>query len=285
MLALLKMRGNLIFFSWEKLCYNKYSEVIRMKALITGASSGIGLEMAKYLANQKVELILVARNREKLEALQEQLPTKTTIIVTDLSIEQKVKELYVLTKNENIDILINNAGFGTCGDFDRGELAVDLPMIETNVKAVHILTKTFLRDMLKKDKGYILNVASSAGFLPGGPLMATYYATKSYVVSLTEAIYYELKKRKSNVSISCLCPGPVATNFNQVAGVEFKLKAMSSEEVAQYAINEMLKKKMLIIPGFKMKCVKFFSHFLSDKRLLKMTYRIQKKKINTKKGN
>ena len=249
-----------------------------MKALITGASSGIGLEMAKYLASRKVELILVARSREKLEKLQEQLNTKTTIIVTDLSIEQKVKELYVLTKNENIDILINNAGFGYCGDFDKGELTVDIPMIETNVKAVHILTKAYLRDMIKKNSGYILNVSSSAGFLPGGPLMATYYATKSYVLSLTEAIYYELKKKKSNVSISCLCPGPVKTNFNMRANVEFKVKAMSSREVAKYAIDEMFKKKMLIIPGFKMKCVKFFSHFLSDKSLLRKTYRIQYKK-------
>ena len=249
-----------------------------MKALITGASSGIGLEMAKYLASRKVELILVARSREKLEKLQEQLNTKTTIIVTDLSIEQKVKELYVLTKNENIDILINNAGFGYCGDFDKGELTVDIPMIETNVKAVHILTKAYLRDMIKKDSGYILNVSSSAGFLPGGPLMATYYATKSYVLSLTEAIYYELKRKKSNVSISCLCPGPVKTNFNMRANVEFKVKAMSSREVAKYAIDEMFKKKMLIIPGFKMKCVKFFSHFLSDKSLLRKTYRIQYKK-------
>lgn len=250
-----------------------------MKALITGASSGIGLEMAKYLATKKIELILVARSKEKLEKLQEELPTKTTIIVTDLSIEQKVKELYVLTKNEGIDILINNAGFGYCGDFDKGELATDLTMMETNIKAVHILTKTFLRDMLKKDKGYILNVASSAGLLPGGPLMATYYATKSYIVSLTEAIYQELKVRKSNVAISCLCPGPVATSFNQIANVEFKMKEMDSKTVAKYAIDEMFNKKLLIIPGFKMKCVKFFSRFLSDKTLLKRTYKIQKKKI------
>ena len=255
-----------------------------MKALITGASSGIGLEIAKYLASKKIELILVARNRKKLEELQEELPTKTTIIVTDLSIEQKVKELYVLTKSENIDILINNAGFGYCGDFDKGELAIDLSMIETNIKAVHILTKTFLRDMIKKNNGYILNVASSAGLLPGGPLMATYYATKSYIVSLTEGIHYELKKRKSNVSISCLCPGPVKTNFNNVANVEFKIKAMKSSKVAQYAIDEMFNKKMIIIPGFKMKCVKFFSHFLSDKQLLKKTYKIQQNKIKKEKG-
>ncbi len=260
------------------MCYNKGKEGDRVKALITGASSGIGLEMARYLANMKTELILVARNKEKLEALQEQLPTKTTIIVTDLQQEQKVKELYILTKNEDIDILINNAGFGYCDDFDKKEIATDLSMIEVNIKAVHILTKTFLRDMLKKDKGYILNVASSAGLLKGGPLMATYYATKSYVVSLTEAIYYELKRRRSNVSISCLCPGPVNTNFNKVAGVEFSLKGMSAKDVARYAIDEMFQKKMLIIPGFKMKCVKIFSRFLSYKTLLKITYKIQKKK-------
>ena len=250
-----------------------------MKALITGASSGIGLEMAKYLAQKKYELILVARNKEKLEEIQQKLPTKTKIIALDLSNEQKVKELYVLTKNENIDILINNAGFGSCGDFDSLQLSNDIEMIETNLKAVHILTKSFLKDMIKKDSGYILNVSSSAGLLPGGPLMSTYYATKSYVCSLTEAIWYELKKRKSNVHISCLCPGPVSTNFNKVANVNFKVKALSAHDVAQYAIDEMFKNKMLIIPGFKMKLMKFFSRFISDKMLLRITYRIQKRKL------
>lgn len=250
-----------------------------MKALITGASSGIGLEIAKYLAKKKHELILVARSKEKLEQIQQQLPTKTTIIALDLSNEQKVKELYVLTKNAQIDILINNAGFGSCENFDEGSLLTDLQMIDTNIKAVHILTKSFVKDMLKRDHGYILNVASTASFPPGGPLMATYYATKSYVYSLTEAVYYELKKKKSNVSISCLAPGPVNTNFNNVANVKFGVKAMNAKDVAHYAIDEMFKKKMLIIPGFKMKCVKFFGRFLSDKMFLKMTYRIQKRKL------
>lgn len=250
-----------------------------MKALITGASSGIGLEIAKYLAMKKHELILVARSKEKLEQLQQKLPTKTTIIALDLSNEQKVKELYVLTKNAQIDILINNAGFGNCGNFDELPLSNDLQMIETNIKAVHILTKSFVKDMLKRDHGYILNVASTAAFPPGGPLMATYYATKSYVYSLTEAINYELRKRKSNVSISCLAPGPVNTNFNNVANVKFGVKAMDAKDVARYAVDQMLKKKMLIIPGFKMKCTKFFGRFLSDKMFLKITYRIQKQKL------
>lgn len=250
-----------------------------MKALITGASSGIGLDMARYLAQKKYELILVARNREKLEQIQKTLPTKVTIIVADLANEQKVKELYVVTKKENIDILINNAGFGDFGYFTETDLNKELEMINTNIKALHILTKFFLRDMEQRNSGYILNVASSASFQPG-PLMSTYYATKSYVYQLTEAIYYEQKKKKTNVHISVLCPGPVKTNFNNVAGVKFGIKPQSSTFVAKYAINQMLANKMLIIPGFKMKCAKFFSRFVSDKFLLRITYRIQKKKVN-----
>ena len=250
-----------------------------MKALITGASSGIGLDMAKYLATMKCELILVARDKEKLEKIQESLPTKVTIIVADLSNELKVKELYILTKKENIDILINNAGFGVFGNFTETDLNKELEMIDTNIKAVHMLTKFFLKDMEKNNNGYILNVASSAAFQPG-PLMATYYATKSYVYQLTEAIYYEQKKKKSNVHVSVLCPGPVDTNFNNVAGVKFAVKPLKSSYVAKYAIDKMFEEKMLIIPGFKMKCAKFFGRFLSDKFLLKIAYKIQKNKIN-----
>ena len=250
-----------------------------MKVLITGASSGIGLDMAKYLAQQKHELILVARDRKKLEYIQEKLPTKVTIIVADLSNEQKVKELYVLTKGENIDILINNAGFGDFGYFTETDLNRELVMIDTNIKAVHILTKLFLKDMEQRNSGYILNVASSAAFQPG-PLMSTYYATKSYVYQLTEALYYEQKKKNTNVHLSVLCPGPVKTNFNNVAGVKFGVKPLSSSYVAKYAIDNLLKKKMLIIPGFKMKCAKFLGRFVSDKFLLRITYRIQKKKVN-----
>ena len=250
-----------------------------MKALITGASSGIGLEMAKYLAKKKYELILVARDKEKLEELQKTLNTRTKIIALDLSDMQMVKELYVLTKNDDIDILINNAGFGSCGYFDEDSLNTDIKMINTNVVAVHVLTKSYLKDMEKRGSGYILNVASSAGFMPGGPLMATYYATKSYVYSMSNAIYEELRRKKSKVSISVLCPGPVKTNFNKTANVEFSVKPMSAKKVAQIAIDEMFNKKLLIIPGTKMKFTKFFSRFASNKLLLKITYRIQKKKI------
>ena len=254
---------------------------MNVKTLITGASSGIGLDMARYLATKKCELILVSRNKEKLEEIQEQLPTKVTIIVADLSNEQKVKELYVLAKKENIDILINNAGLGDFGYLTDTDINKDLELINTNIKAVHILTKYLARDMESRNTdSYILNVASSAAFQPG-PLMSTYYATKSYVYQLSEALYYEEKKKKTKVHVSVLCPGPVETNFNNVAGVKFSVKPLKSTYVARYAIDQMFKNKMLIIPGFKMKCAKFFSRFVSDKFLLRMIYRIQKKKTTS----
>lgn len=248
-----------------------------MKALITGASSGIGLDMARYLATKKVELILVARSKEKLEEIQESLPTKVTIIVADLANEQKVKELYVLVKKENIDILINNAGFGAFGDFTDTDLNNELEMIDVNIRAVHVLTKFILRDMEKKQSGYILNVASSAAFVPG-PLMATYYATKAYVYRLTEAIAEEQRVKKTGVKISCLCPGPVETNFANRANVVFAVKPLTSSYVAKYAIDEMFKGKLCIVPGFKMKLAKFFERFASDKFMVKVAYKFQKKK-------
>ena len=249
-----------------------------MKALVTGASSGIGLEMAKYLDSLGYEVILVARDKEKLESVAKTLINKPKIIVMDLAKIEDIKSLYVLVKNDNIDILVNNAGFGLCGYFSETDLNRELDMIDTNVKAVHALTKLFLKDMKRKDKGYILNVASSAAF-QSGPLMAAYYSTKSYVYRLTEAIWYELKKQKSNVHVSVLCPGPVDTNFNNVADVKFSVKPLKADYVAKYAIDKMFKNKLLIIPGFSIKCVKIFGRFLSDKALMKMTYKIQKRKI------
>ncbi len=250
-----------------------------MKALVTGASSGIGKEMAIYLSELGCELILVARDKEKLEEVQNKLKTKSKIVVIDLANEKKIKDLYMIVKNENIDILINNAGFGLFGDYDSVDLLTELEMIDVNVKAVHILTRMFLRDMNKRGTGYIMNVASSAGLLKGGPLMSTYYATKSYVVSFTLAIYEELRRKKSNVTISALCPGPVSTNFNNVAGVKFNLKSLSAKSVARYGINAMLKdKKLVIVPGFTTRMGIFFSRFLSTKSLLKITYNIQEKK-------
>ena len=248
-----------------------------MKVLITGASSGIGYQMAKYLSDLGHDLILVSRDKEKLQEMQETLKTDVKIIVADLSLESKVKEVYVLCKNENIDVLINNAGFGDFGKFDETDLSKELNMIDLNIKAVHILTKLFLKDMKKRNKGYILNVSSAASF-QAGPLMATYYATKSYVTKLTLAIYEELRRDKSNVHISCLCPGPVNTNFNNVANVQFSMKSLSSEYVARYAIDKMFQNKLIIIPGIKMKFTIFFNRLVSNKLAIKIVYKFQKKK-------
>ena len=157
------------------------------------------------------------------------------------------------------------------------DLDFEMNMVKTNVMAVHILTKLFLQDMQKVNQGRILNVGSVAGFLPG-PLMATYYATKNYIYRLTESIQYELHKQKSKVVLSVLCPGPVGTNFNQVAKVKFNLKERSSEEIAKYAIDKLLKNKKVIVPGLDIKLARFFSKVVPDRILMIFSYLAQDKK-------
>ena len=152
-----------------------------------------------------------------------------------------------------------------------------LEMIKTNIVAVHALTKLFLKDMVKKDKGYILNVSSIAGFLPG-PLMGTYYSTKAYVLRLTQSLQEEFRKQKLKVTLSVLCPGPTATDFLSRAGVSFKTKSASSEYVARYAIDKLLKGKKVILPTFKIKCARFLCKIVPDRILSKVAYKIQKKR-------
>lgn len=250
-----------------------------MVALITGASSGIGADMARILSDKGYDLILVARNKRKMEVLAKELKTNAEIIPMDISSTYNCTELYNLVKKKNIDVLVNNAGFGLFGEFGCTKLDKELDMIELNVKTVHTLTKLFLKDFVKKDKGYILNVASSAAFMPG-PLMATYYATKAYVLHLTESINEELRRKKSNVFICALCPGPVSTNFNKVAGVSFNLESLESYDVAKYAVKQMFKKKVVIIPGFKIKMGVFALRLLPRSLVRKIAYKIQKNKEN-----
>lgn len=249
-----------------------------MKALITGASSGLGRDMARYLASLDWDLILVARRTERLIELQEELKTAVEIISLDLGVEENCYKLYEMTKDKDIDLLINNAGFGLFGLTTETSLDRELEMINLNVKAVHILTKLFLKDFYKKDKGMILNVASSAGFL-AGPRLNTYYATKNYVLKFTLAIYEELRQMKSNVKISCLCPGPVATEFNKVAGGKFNIEEKQSYRVAKYAIDKTLKNKLIIVPGLSVRLGLFFNRFISTKLSLKIVYHIQERKV------
>lgn len=251
-----------------------------MKALITGASSGIGRDMARVLAKKGYNLVLVARDKEKLDELSKELKEtnkiEVEVISMDLSIEQNCIDLHKSVKD--VDILINNAGFGDCGNFTKTDLNKELSMIKTNIVAYHILTKLYLVDMKAKNSGKILNVASIAGFMPG-PLMATYYSTKAYVVRLSESIREELKKEKSNVQISILCPGPVNTNFNNVANVKFYMREASSQNVADFAIRKLLKGKFYIIPGWDVKLAIFFSHFVPSNFISKITYMVQKRKL------
>lgn len=249
-----------------------------MKALVTGASSGIGKDIAIYLSKLGYDLILVSRDINKLKETAEEIKTNVVLHPADLSRKENCFKLYDNFKNEDIDILINNAGFGLFGNTWELDIDKELKMIDLNIVAVHILTKLFLKDMVEKDKGYILNVASSAGFL-AGPILNTYYATKNYVTKWTMGIYEELRKVKSNVHVSCLCPGPVNTNFNKVAGGSFNMKALDSKYVARYGIDKMLKRKLIIVPGITVKLGLFFNRFISNRMSLKIVYCIQKKKI------
>lgn len=248
-----------------------------MKALITGATSGIGRDFAVLLSQKGYDLIIASRNTKKMKQIQKKLPTDVQIITVDLSCEKDCYKLYDIVKEQEIDIVINNAGFGAFGQFWDIPLQKELNMIDLNIKAVHILTKLFVQYFRQKDKGYIMNVSSSAAFL-AGPLMATYYATKSYVFRFTEAVYKELQKQNSNIKISVLCPGPVDTAFNERANVSFSLKGMKSKTVAKYALKKMFEGKMLIIPGITMKITHIGERFLPEKLLLSCAYHFQNKK-------
>ena len=219
-----------------------------MKALITGASSGIGKEISLYLNSLGYELYVVSRSKKKLDKVYKDIKGKITPIELDLSKEENCYKLFEQLKDEDIDILVNNAGFGDAGNFTETDLNKELDMINVNIKAYHILMKLFLSIFTKRNYGRILNVASMAGFMPG-PYMATYYATKSYIVNLSLGIAEELKQMNSNVKISIFCPGAVKTNFSNVAKVHFNIASLEAEKAAKIAINGMFKNKTIILPN------------------------------------
>ncbi len=246
-----------------------------MKAVITGATSGIGRDIAIFLAKNGWELVLTGRNEKELIRLKNTLPTNIDIIALDLAEKEAPFALYRFCRGMDIDLLVNNAGFGKYGKFSETVLKDELDMISVNVRAVHILMKLFLCDFKRKNRGKILNVASSAGFLTG-PNMSTYYATKNYVVRLSLAVAEELREEKSKVTVSVLCPGPINTNFNKTAGVDFLIMGMNSEEVAKYAIEKTFSGKWLIVPGGFMKLSVFASRFVPHTILPAIIGTIQK---------
>jgi len=248
-----------------------------MKALITGASSGIGYDIAKQLSLLGYDIIAVARNKERLAMLKEEAAGNVQTTSMDLDKRKNCYKLYESCKDQDIDILVNGAGFGLYGEFKDTDLETEITMIKTNITALHILTKLFYRDMNAKNKGTIMNVASVAGFVPG-PLMSTYYASKAYVIRLTEAIHEEAKASGSKVRICLLCPGPVPTRFSETAGLKEGLRGLPSETVAKYAVKKMLKGSFMIIPG-GVKAVRFFAKVIPDSLTAKGAMLIQHRKM------
>lgn len=248
-----------------------------MKALITGATSGLGMAMAEILSKNGWELVLTGRNTQVLKKLQKRLKTNVYIITCDLSNPANAFKLYNACKGHSIDLLINNAGFGVFGYFSETSLKSEIEMINVNVTSLHILTKLFLQDFIKHDRGKIINIASSAGFMTG-PKLSGYYASKNYVVRLTLAIAEELRHMKTNVKISVFCPGPIDTNFNNRAGVKFSIKPKSAKYMANYALTKAFRNKTLIIPTFSMKIFVTASRIFPERIVAPVVYLIQKKK-------
>ena len=250
-----------------------------MKVLITGGSSGIGRALAKEFAKKNYEIILVARNIEKLEEVRKEIfeEYRASVYFESVDLTSRNGCIQLFNKYKDIDILVNNAGLGDFGVFDQTSITKDLTLIDTNITALHILTKLYLKEFKARNHGKILNVASIAGFLPG-PLMATYYATKAYVVRLSESIRAELKRERSRVQISILCPGPVKTNFNNVANVKFDIEGLSSEYVAEYAVEKFMKRKFYIVPGFGVRCAIFFSRLVPTSLVARFVYKAQRRK-------
>ncbi|MBE6837304.1 MAG: SDR family oxidoreductase [Ruminococcus sp.] len=253
--------------------------VTKRIALVTGASSGIGRDIARNLSRRGFRVILSARRENRLLELKEEL-VNAEIITADLTKQEECFRLYEEVKDKNICILVNCAGFGALGEFAETDLDNELDMIDLNVKSVHILTKLFLKGFKEKDKGFILNVSSSAGLMPSGPYMSAYYATKAYITSLTTSIAHELKEQGSRVYVGALCPGPVDTEFNEVAGVNFGVKSISSEYCADYAVKKMFERKTIIVPSLSMKAGVVAQRFVPRSVMSKITSEIQKKKLD-----
>ncbi len=221
--------------------------------LITGASSGLGAEFARRFSKMGYKVLLTGRNAEALESLSDELGGAAWVRA-DLSTVKGCLSLYAWARAYKPDILINNAGMGIYGEFSEGGLGREIKMIDLNVRAVHILFKLFLKYFEQRGRGYILNVGSIAGFLPG-PLMSGYYSSKAYVIRQTEAVWAELMIKRSPVKVSVLCPGPVDTNFNHNAGITGFYKGLTATQCVDSAIIGMKLGIPVIIPSASAKLV------------------------------
>ncbi|MGM9973783.1 MAG: SDR family NAD(P)-dependent oxidoreductase [Clostridiaceae bacterium] len=251
--------------------------------LITGASSGIGLELCHLLAEAGNNIILVARKERELyqlkASLMEKFGIQVEVIIKDLANPDAPKEIYthIISRGININTLINNAGVGSFGPFNEISLEKDINLLDVNIRALTELTKLFLPHLLENGKGRILNVASTAGFMPG-PYMATYYASKAYVISFSEALASELKG--TGVTVSVLCPGPTKTGFQAKAEMKksdfVSLGVMEAKAVALCGYEGMLKGKTIIIPGILNKLLVYGSKLIPRKLLTALAKSTQK---------
>ena len=252
--------------------------------LVTGASSGIGLELAKIHASRGNNVILVARRKDRLTSLAEEIEStynvKALVYEADLGNQQEVEQLIAWTKEQGIFVnyLFNNAGFGGWGKFAERTTADDTQMIAVNVQALTTLSHAYLPTMIEKGEGKILNTASTAGFIPG-PLQATYFATKAFVVSLTKATHFEL--RNTPVTVTALCPGPVKTEFEFAAGMgDSKMfeQGATAYDTALKGYQAMMKGKAIIITDFRVNfLVKYLAPFVPERFVLKMVEKMQTK--------
>lgn len=257
---------------------------MKKTALITGASGGIGLELAKIFAKEGYDLVLVARNKEKLCTIKSNLEVtykhQVYIYAKDLSEKNAAHDVYNFTQNQHlhIDILINNAGFGDFGSFLDSNLTKQSEMIQVNVTALMQMCHLFIPQMSERKSGKILNIASIAAF-QAGPLMSVYYATKAFVLSFSEALSVELKN--SGITVTALCPGPTVTGFEQNANLEssglFKnLKTSTAKSVALFGYRMLMKNKAIAVPGATNKCIVWAAKLLPRRFIRNMAYRIQK---------
>lgn len=254
-------------------------------ALITGASGGIGYEFAKLFAREGYNLVLVARSRDKLTQIADELKSKfgisVKVIAKDLSIASAPEDIFNELQQDliKIDVLVNNAGFAAYGEFAKTDLNAELQMMQVNMVCLTHLTKLFIPGMLKQGDGKILNIASTAAFQPG-PLMAVYYATKAYVLSFSEAIANELQD--TGVTVTVLCPGPTESGFQQRANMEeSKLvsgqKIMDAETVAQIGYRGLMDNQTVVIPGLKNQLLTQSVRFMPRKMVTKIVRKMQEK--------
>lgn len=262
----------------------------RPVALITGASTGIGYELAKVFAAQGHDLILTARNKDKLREVAEEcerLGVRALVVAADLALPDAPRSIYdgLRSQSLEVDVLVNNAGFGTHGEFARIDADADLQLLQVNIVALTYLTKLFLPDMIARRRGKILNVASTAAFQPG-PIMATYYASKAYVLSFSEAIAVEC--RPYGITVTALCPGPTLTEFQKRAGTEssrlFRKAARDASTVARAGYRGLMRGRRIVVPGVGNRVLAGLVPFVPRRLVTRITRRFNESKRRPENG-